>query len=389
MQKIVGQPILFEKLNQIRKLSKNTKFVIFDVLFPSVNRDKEFEKKWRDNFIVISDYKTNEFENSIEVPLLGILNQDMITQGKFTGYPHLKYHQIINYHDFKNRPFDLMFKVGKPKISRVILSATLLKHELKNLYTNISFSSEPNASKFDYNLDAFYNALLSYSDERHKEYSDDVPNELINFIKKIPIETNIGINFSKMDIRYKNPNQLHNQLGYTADATSCAEIYMESITCDFKTLNLYPELVAYTEKTFNNFFYYRIPLVVDSKNNIEYLENIGFKFPIKPCYIDGDDTIETLYQKLNGWIGELKKYDFRKMWEEMFYEFPFQSPLHYNHLLYREFMPEKKSHRKTIFSKPQYLVTYLFIEKYLPDKLKTFIQWDYQTYLFLKDKNLI
>lgn len=376
MQKITNQPVLFENLNKIKKLNKNTKFVILDVLYPSVNRDKEYEKKWRDNYIVISDYKTGEFENSIEVPLLGILNQDIITQHSFRGYSHLKYHQINNYYDFKNRPFDLMFKVGKPKINRVILSAALLKHKLKNLYTNISFSSEPNASKFDYNLDIFWNTI----------FSENIPDELIEFIKKIPIETNLGLNFSETDIRYRKANH---GLGYTADATSCAEIYMESITCDFKTLNLYPELVAYTEKTFNNFFYYRIPLAVDSKNNIDYLKNIGFKFPIEPCYIDGDDTIETLYKKLNVWIDKLKKYDFREMWEDWFFGFPFDNPLHYNHLLYREFMQEKKSHRKTIFSKPQYLATYLFIEKHLPDKLEAFIQWDYQTYLFLKNKNLI
>lgn len=388
-QKIVGQPLLFEQLYEITKLNQNTKFVILDVLFPGVNRDKEIEKEWRNNFIVISDYKTNEFVDSIEVPLLGVLNQDHITQSVHRGNPHLKYHQIINYHDFKNRPFDLMFKVGKPKINRLVLAGTLLKNKLKNSYTNISFSSEPNTSKFLYNVDIFWDLIFSYSDNNPYKFLDKMPDELVEWIKKVPIETNLGLNLSKTDIQYPAVRGLHNYLGYTADATSCAEIYMESITCDTRDLNTYKDLVAYTEKTFNNFFYYKIPLAVDSKNNIDYLKNIGFQFPIEPCYIDGDDTVESLYEKLNDWLSKLKKYNFREMWEEMFFEFPFVNPLHSNHLLYREFMYEKKSHRKTIFSKPQYLATYLFIENYLPEKLEKFIQWDYQTYLFLKSKNLI
>lgn len=374
IENIMKNTEVFEKFSNLTSGINSTKFVILDAMHPSANLDKEGEKKERGDYILICDYKLNQFENSIEVPILSVLNQDIITQAPFIGFPHLKYHQISNYHSFNNRNFDIMFKVGKPKPTRVILSASIIKNELKNSYTNISFSLEPGGN-FS-NLEDFWESLLD-----NCNYYDLVP-----YIKKIPIQTFLGIKNTKSNIKYQSDNI---NLGYTTDISSYSEIYMESVTCELNIIKNYPELIAYTEKTFNNFFYYKIPLAIDTKNNIDYLKKIGFKFPIEPCYIDESDDDLTFYNKVDDWCKNLKNYNFKEMWERMFFKFPFSNPLHDNHLLYREFMQEIKPHRKTIFSKPQYLATYLFIEKYLPNMKDKFINWDFQTYLFLSNKDLI
>lgn len=372
---------VLEKINELAEKYSDTIFVNLDVRFPGVSFDKDKLKLFTKKIVCINDYETNEFENSIEIPLLGILNQDSLTQFSHIGNPFLKFFGAFNLNDFHNREYDIMLKCGKPKITRIVTAALLLKHNLNNFYTNISFSNEPNARQYEYDVDVFYNSILE------KTSWDALDKDIKTYIKKIPIETYLGANSdpSKMKIQVDSGN-----FGYTMDVNSYAEMYLESETCDLKKINTYKNLVAFTEKTFNNFFYFKIPLAIDTRNNINYLKKIGFQFPITPCIIDSDDTLEIFYSKVDSWIDSLKRYNFKEMWNGMYYKFPFDGPLHKNHQLCKEFMYYKKDgDSKYVTSKLQYLTTYLFIEKYIPDKLEKIINWDYQSFLFLKEKKLI
>jgi hypothetical protein len=282
------------------------------------------------------------------------------------------------FNDFENKTFDVMFKVGKPKFLRLVLSALIIKYNLKNHFTNISFSSEPILRDDEYDINKFWNNVTSNHDWSYTDLSD--------YLKKIPIQTYLGASSS-----LTKTNKISKKAGYTFDLNSYAEIYMESDTCSIGQLEKYPNLVSFTEKTFNNFFHYKIPLAVDTRNNIEYLRNIGFKFPIEPCYIEENDDHVTFYNKLDSWVRRISNWDFKKVWEDMYYSVDTRSALHNNHFLCKQFLSvqDYQSKEEKITSKPQYIATYKFIEMCLKDSLDNFINWDYQTYLFLKNKKLL
>ena len=284
---------------------------------------------------------------------------------------------MFNNPEFSNRKYDIMCRMGKPKPVRLLLSLLLLKHELDNVYTNVSYSREHSITNHDDGMvDLKHRGLYDIADKFN----------LNDSIDKLKIESYLGSMYNVDNTKFKNIT--HFGLDYTVDFNSCAEIYTESITNDLKTVTNYPNLIAFTEKSFSCFFDFKIPLPVDSRANIEYLENIGFKFPIKPCYIEPNDTLEIMYNKINEWIINLKKYNFKELWHKWVFLPPFESPLHHNHDLINEFMQKMNVDRDKT-SKPQYITTYKFIEKFFPKFLDDYKKWDYQTYLFLKDKKLI
>ena len=357
----------------------NVNILIVDTFYPAVEQTRDYEIFKRKNITFLSDYALNEFENSIEIPMLSILNFDIHHMNNFQGRPHFKKFVMFHNLEFSNRKFDVMCRMGKPKEIRLLISLLLLKHNVNNSYINVSYSQETSISNYEEGISSLTSAGF---DELIEKYNlHDIKNDL-------KIESYLGSMYNIDELKFKNVSK---QMGldYTVDFNSCAEIYTESITNELKNINQYPKLVAFTEKTFAPFFDFKIPLPVDSLSNIKYLENLGFKFPITPCYIEQNDTLDTIYQKLNEWIIELKKYDLRKLWNEWVFCPPFESPLHENHNLVCEFMQKQNTQTKDMESKPQYIATYKFIEKFFPNFLEDYKKWDYQTYLFLKDKKLI
>lgn len=362
--------------HKITEIYKNTLFVCVDTLYPHVETDKYKELFYRKNVITISDFQVGEFPNSIEVPLFGITNADVLSHQQLTGSPYKKGFQIWNTKD-SSRIYDVMFKVGKPKFTRLVVSALMKKNKLKNHYTNISFSKETGmiTNQFKNDINEFWNDCFTHF---------SWPIDLKEYLLQIPIETHIE-RFVETNIKHQGGAPQ----GYCTDISSFADIYMESETCEIFKTQYYNNFVAFTEKTFNNFYLYKIPLAVDTRNNIEYLKKVGFEFPIEPCYIELDDTHLTFTEKVDSWLNGLKKYDFKKMWNDMYYTYGCESPLHKNYELCNEFFMKKNPIDNTINSKPQYIATYLFLKNHLPEYLENYINYDYKTYSYLKFKNLL
>lgn len=359
------------------KLHPNTKhipIVLLHVMFPSV-RNISYEENIRKGFIYLTDFATNHFDNCIEVPLLGILNFDTINYLMSNGCRIEKQFLSSQVEDMYEREYDVKFKIGKPKPVRVLTALMLLKHDLHNFYTNVSYSNEiSNCGTYD----DVINDL--------KQELDVDKYELSEYLDKIKIESYLGASTGKTKIKW--PANERPLLGYTVDFNAYAEAYTESITNDLTTNNTYPNLVSFTEKTFNTFFYYKIPLVVDTKSNINYLKTIGFKFPINPCIIEPNETLDSLAIKLEEWCVYLKTFDFKELWNEWYYTPNLkESPLRQNHNLIYELMQYNDSDYH--MSIPQYASTYKFIEKLFPDKLEDYKNWDNPTYRFLTKRKLL
>ena len=366
---------LFLMINEIRKISK-VRMLSIDVNYPSRDILKENEINKRKEMVILADSYVGGLDNSIDVPMLGALNFDNLHFNILNGRPTLKEFLMYQYPEFTDRTYDIICKLGKPKPLRILITLLLLKNKLNNLYTNISFSRESSMNTPE--------ELESYLRECRL---DSIIEEfgLYRASKELLIGSYLGSTYSKNKINFSNKRPSD----YNVDFNSYAEIYTESITCELDTIKVYPDLVAFTEKTFNNFFDFKIPLPIDTKINIDYLKKIGFQFPIEPCYIESDDTLDELYVKINKWIKNLKQYDFKKMWNEWFYDAPFESPLHINHKLIVEFMQTRRDYTGFMKSKPQYIATYKLLERFYPDMVSNYKDWDNQTYLFLKRKELL
>jgi len=350
--------------------------LIIDTLFPSVASLSGYG----DNVFLLKDASIGGVEpNVIELPLLGVVNFDNLHFSTFSGNPYYKQFVMNQYDEFKNRNYDIMCKLGKPKPVKLLITLLAIKNGFNNPYINISFSRENNIQEYDDVVNVLNRGLL---------------NKFINEFglgkeaEELMVGSYLSSVYSKSKLNFSN----YRLKDYNVDFNSYSEIYTETLSCELNTIQKYPNVIAYTEKTFNNFFDYKIPLPVDTKCNIEYLQQIGFRFPIQPCYIESDDTYESLYHKINEWMVGLKGYDFKTMWEKDFYNVhPSHSYLHHNHKLIFELMGTSFVKDNILYwrSKPMYQATYKILEKLFPNILSDYQGWDYQTYLFFKDKNLL
>jgi hypothetical protein len=365
---------LFSMIEEVKKVS-NVRMLSADVFFPNRSPSIEYEVSKRKDMTILADSYVTGLENSIDIPMLGVMNFDMLHFNILSGNPTLKQFIIHQYPEFTNRKYDVMCKLGKPKPLRLLITLLLLKNKLTNSYTNISFSTENSINSSEDIESQLYHSEFNNIVEEYNLHKES---------KELLIGSYLGSLYSESKLKFGT--KLKN---YNVDFNSYAEIYTESITCELDIIKLYPNLVAFTEKTFNNFFDFKIPLPIDTKSNIDYLKNIGFQFPIEPCYIDSDDDMDSMYNKINEWMQELKKYDFKQLWNDWFYGTPFDSPLHNNHKLIVEFMQTRNPKTGLMYSKPQYISTYKLLEKFFPNMIGDYINWDKQTYLFLKDKNLL
>lgn len=360
----------------------NIKFCVFHTLFPSVI-DKKRETILRKFATYITDFSLGEgMENSIEIPMLSIYNFPTSFfrnySPVFSDYCYREKITMFNSEDFHNRQYDVMYKVGKPKTTRVLAHLMLLKHNLKNCYSNLGYSKEPTNLE---TIDDITNEIFVGLEDVIEKYGLGVYKE------KIKIECYLGAKSSKTKTKFKE-NDFADYV-FSADWNTCAEIYTESLTNELRIINEYPNLVSFTEKTFNNFFCYKIPLPIETQSNIDYLKNIGFQFPIDPCIIDSNDSYEDLVLKLDEWFGYLKQFDFRKLWNEWFYNFPFGSPLHHNHQLLVKWLQNSKEEGDESISLYQFIGTYKFLEKFSPNYLQDFINYDNVSYRHLKKLKLI
>jgi len=365
---------LFSMIEEVKKVS-NVRMLSADVFFPNRSPSIEYEVSKRKDMTILADSYVTGLENSIDIPMLGVMNFDMLHFNILNGNPTLKQFIIHQYPEFTNRKYDVMCKLGKPKPLRLLITLLLLKNKLTNSYTNISFSTENSINSSEDIESQLYHSEFNNIVEEYNLHKES---------KELLIGSYLGSLYSESKLKFGT--KLKN---YNVDFNSYAEIYTESITCELDIIKLYPNLVAFTEKTFNNFFDFKIPLPIDTKPNIDYLKNIGFQFPIEPCYIDSDDDMDSMYNKINEWMQGLKKYDFKQLWNDWFYRTPFDSPLHNNHKLIVEFMQTRNPKTGLIYSKPQYISTYKLLEKFFPNMIGDYINWDKQNYLFLKDKNLL
>jgi hypothetical protein len=371
---------IFILIDELKKIS-NVRMICTDVYFPNRGsiEDEILKRKdmiiLSDSYIDASTLYVDTIDRSIDIPMLGVLNFDMLHFHQINGNPTLKEFVINQYPEFTNRNYDVMYKMGKPNPIRLLIALLLIKHNLNNHYTNLSFSTENSIHTYDdIELSLYHQSFNKIIDEYGLEKAGN----------KLLIGSYLGSTYSKTKLNFGK-----RQPQYNVDFNSYAEIYTESVTSDLAKIKEYPSVVAFTEKTFNNFFDFKIPLPIDTKTNIDYLKNIGFEFPIEPCYMDSDDDMDSMYIKLNKWMKELKKYDFKQLWNDWFYNSPFDSPLHNNHKLILEFMQTRNPNTGLMYSKPQYISTYKLLEKVSPPSLNDYINWDRQTYLFLKDKKLL
>lgn len=375
---IISNMILF--LEKIR-LKKNINILLIDMYYPSIKHEINDEIIRRKNVTLMTDFSLNTFENSIEIPLLACLNFDSHHIINYQGNPDMKRFIMFHNPDFTQRAYDVMYTAGKPTTIRLLINLLLLKHKLNNTYTNISFSQEHSVVNYDTILGLLNSSGLDMLEEKFG---------LIEEAKNLNFESYLG------SLYVQNQKNFHfdSKADSTVDFNSYAQIYTESLTNYLNVVNQYPEIVAFTEKTFNVFFDFKIPLPVDTTTNINYLKKLGFKFPIEPCYIEPTDTLDTMYQKINKWILGLKKYDFKELWNEWMFNTPsdingFDSPLHENHKLISKFMQTVDNDTGNFSSKPQYIATYKFLQKFFPHFLENYTKWDYQTFLYLKNKKLI
>ena len=345
--------------------------LIVDVYFPNVTLKDEYTGN---TFILKDSSMGGVSPNIIEVPLLGVVNFDMLHIHKHNGNPYFKEFVIKEYDEFYNRTYDIMCKLGKAKPIKLITTLLAVKNNFNKSYINISFSRESSIQNTN-----DINTILDIN------INDEIINkfDLKKEREKVLIGSYLGSFYSKSKL-----NRTNGYKDYNVDFNSYSEIYVETLTSELKNIQNNSEVLAFTEKTFNNFFDYKIPLAIDTPAQIDYLKQIGFEFPIEPCYLETSDTIETIYQKIDKWMKELKQFDFKQIWEDMMYDNSGDTPLHKNHKLIYELlsnMPEGKYW----YSKPMYQATFKVIEKIFPNLLETYRNWDYQTYLWFKNKNLL
>ena len=359
---------------------------ILDILFPSIETH-EVELNNRDGFTYITDFSTNYFENCIELPLLGVLNFDTICMHFLNGECNSKNTFISTFYDeYVDRVYDVKFKIGKPKSLRAITSLLLAKHDLNNSYTNLSYSKEPSHLDGLEEIKEDLNCNGSYL-ELYEKYG------LSEHIDKISISTYLGAQLAPSRLDWKVGNVRTNGLGYTTDFNAYAEIYLESISSDMETMELYPDLVSFTEKSFNCFFFHKIPLAIDTQSNIDYLTKLGFKFPIEPMIIYPGESMEDIVENIDIWIKNLKKINFKEKWNEYYFTTEFvNSPLHHNYKIITDLMQTKRGqfgNTGDSHSIPQYHATYELIKEIEPEKLVSYINWDYQKYKYLLEAKII
>jgi hypothetical protein len=373
----------FDKIREHSHLN-HIPIVYMHVMFPSV-RNISYEENSRKGFIYLTDFATNQFDNCIEIPLLAVANMDDCIYPDVCNQRNEKQFISNQFEDMYEREYDIKLKIGKPKTTRVLTALMLLKYDIYNFYTNVSYSKEVSDP-------GTYEEVLEFL----KIDLDDVGEfdsisiidkyKLSEYFDKIKIESYLGPQYGNGKM-YTSRKKLPD-LGYTVDFNSYSEVYTESISCEIKINTLYPKLISFTEKTFNNFIFNKIPLAVDTKDNIDYLKKIGFKFPIEPCYLLPEDTYDDIAMKLEKWCIYLKTFDFKELWHKWYYaDYVHLSPLRHNHNLIYTLMRYTEGDYQ--MSVPTYASTYKFIEKLFPDKLEDYKNWDNPKYRFLIKKGLI
>lgn len=370
---IVELLIRFNNIDDWLDFFKNTStpIIYFDIRFPEIYLENKLykynlEKIQQSNVYAITDYSCNQLSNLIDNPLIGIHNFEEHFFNSKNEYERTFI--TNNYDEFLNRDFDIMFKIGKPKnYIRNLLLLLFIKFNFKNSFQCCSFSQEHGQ-----NLDSII-PIENYFDIINNNFIID-KFYLNQEFKKINFGTYLGTIHRKNKI-FTNDFEKD----YIVDFNSYSEIYFESLTTCPEYLK-YTDLKAFTEKTFKLFYAYKFPLAIDTKSNIEYLENIGFIFKFQPCIIDENDNMNTIYKKFVDWFSYLKKINFKEEWLDEIKDL--KSSLHTNAKLCKFLMKDSNSI-------PTYLTTYKLYETFYKNMLEDYKNWDFQTYLFLKEKKLI
>jgi hypothetical protein len=379
---VVELLVRFDDLDdKIQILNRFTIPVIyFDIKFPEIYKENnsyntQLSKIEKTNIHCISDYAYDGSINLIGNPLLGMHNFE---EHFFTGNNYNKYERDFissTYDEFLNRKFDVVLKIGKPKnYIRNILLLLYIKHNIKNSFQCCSFSQEAGENiNYTMPIDWYYKEINV--ENIINKFSLNSEYEKINFGTYLGTPHRINAIFG--DKFKKN---------YIVDFNSYSEIYFESITSQPNCLK-YKGLKSFTEKTFKIFYAYKLPLVVDTFDNINYLKNLGFEFFYEPCILEENDTIDVIYKKINNWLLILKTFDFKEEWNKQITDF--NSSLHNNARLCKYLM--KKTDYNSNFSKsiPTYLTTYQLFDLFYKNMLDDYINWDKQSYLFLKEKKLV
>lgn len=370
--KLEGEKInynnFFEQLKNIKTNNKKSKFINIDLLYPSIENKNILEELKEKYLITIQETKYGNFTNRIQEPILGILNFQNIWNEDFIGELYFSTFFMITNDEFVDRKYDIMMNIGKPREHiRQLLILLMSKIKNEKIYSNCSFSNE---CRFDKNTT--YDDLIN----EFNFYKNSILYGLDNYFKKIKFCTHIHSHFYKSKINYQNTH------GKVGDFSSYAQIYTESLTCQDYVLKKWPELISYSEKTFSNFYSYKIPIPIDTEENINYLKNLGFKFPIKPFFIKPNCEINEYKEDLEVYLKELQKTNIKDLWFD-FIKDP-NSPLHNNYKILKSYMFENGKSNPLSF-----LITYKILFKLKKQWINNLIKFDNQTYCFLKNKKLI
>jgi len=349
--------------------------ILTNILFPNYFLTKEIEEIVEKNFIIVTETQYGNYKNRISIPLIGIWNLEYQIFDNYQGAVQKEFLSNIT-DDMFNRKFDFSLTLGKPKsYFRILLLLLAAKQSFKKSIVNCSFSIEHHISDND-SIDMIRN----HSDWKYVMDKFDLHDEF----DKIGFSSYLGAIFSK--------NKSNKRYGFNPwiDFSSHSDIYVESLTSENETFQKWPNIVVFTEKTFQNFYGKTIPLALDTKTNIDYLKKLGFEFPIPPFYIQ-DEPLEKTHDRLLEWFDKIAKYDFDKLWHQWMFD-DLNSPLHKNFNLTRTFMTEEVDSPSIgfyTFSKLQFLVMYKFYEITSKSMLEEYKNFDYQNYLYFRDLGLI
>jgi hypothetical protein len=358
------------------KIQKGIHVIFVDIFHPSVPINKVIEKEIEENFYLINDVIYGNFKNRITIPLINTkIHQHLM----YDYWPsNLYFHTFLSSisEDYLNPQYNIMLRGGKPihDIRKILLLKSIKADFEKsfincNFYNQVNDSSDINSLKYD----VFKDICNKYG--------------LNEELEKLESSTYLGVSFSK--------NKSNKRLGRNTqyDINACGEIYTESLTVDLDLIKKYPNMVSFTEKTFQTFASYKIPLPIDTFSNIQYLKEIGFQFPVEPFYIDEYDSFDDLVNGIDKWLSVIKELDIRKLWNDWMFDDK-DSPLHNNKFLLNtlSFKNENASISagyEYTFSIIQYLIMYNIFKKTNPSILEEYVNFDYQSYDILKKLSLI
>jgi hypothetical protein len=105
------------------------------------------------------------------------------------------------------------------------------------------------------------------------------------------------------------------------------------------------------------------------------------------------ESMEDIVENIDIWIKNLKKINFKEKWNEYYFTTEFvNSPLHHNYKIITDLMQTKRGqfgNTGDSHSIPQYHATYELIKEIEPEKVVSYINWDYQKYKYLLEAKII